>query len=338
MSISPDLGGISHSTAVSNDIDIAEGYDSRSFNPGAFRDTSTTFSSRSSSVVSSHSSASSLISFYAEAEAPYQMALVPYISPELSAFPPLPVVPMQRRVIDSFEDRLSTWSVEEKLYFEHHDAVFAQLVTGNPPHFPSTGYTNCLRSEIHHLSVIATQYPRSYTRSRPVATDNEYKKAWCESHFDDHCDWLEYGRAWHAIRIAYGDNGCQPIFYFPIASFTPSRSSKRPWGVFTPNGILWGDFYDEITPAPLNEYPRNLGTGPCNHFSILGAHYDKREDYIDRYPHDSPVHQDLAIRFMYEETTEVKLGGEVFFVPITKFIFRRNSDLSFIEIYGTVAN
>ncbi|KAE9390389.1 hypothetical protein BT96DRAFT_1024572 [Gymnopus androsaceus JB14] len=184
-------------------------------------------------------------------------------------------------------------------------------------HFPSTGYTNSLRSEIRHLSVIAPQYSRSHMRSRPVATDNEYERAWHESHFDDHHDWLEYGRAWHAIRIAYGDNGCQPIFYFPIASCTPSRLSKRPWGVFTPNGILQGDFYDEITPAPLNEYPRNLGTGPRKHFSILG---------------------DLAIRFMYEETAEVELGGEVFFVPITKFVFCRDSDLSFIEIYRTVAN
>ncbi|KAE9383681.1 hypothetical protein BT96DRAFT_1008892 [Gymnopus androsaceus JB14] len=338
MSDSPGLDGVPRSRTVSNNIDMAEGYDSRSFDPGAFRDTSTAFSSRSSSVVSSHSSASSLISFYAEAEAPNQMALVPYISPESAAFPPLPVVPMQRRVIDSFKDRLSTWSEEERLYFEHHDAVFTRLVTGNPPHFPFTGYTSSLRSEIRHLSIIAPQYPRSYTRSKPVAADNEYERAWRESHFDDHRDWLEYGRAWHAIRIAYGDNGCQPIFYFPIASFTPSRSSKRAWGVFTPNGILRGDFYDEITPAPLNEYPRNLGTGPRKHFSILGAHYDRREDYIDRYPHDSPVRQDLAIRFMYEETAEVELCGEVFFVPITKFVFRRNSDLSFIEIYGTVAN
>ncbi|KAE9392450.1 hypothetical protein BT96DRAFT_944621 [Gymnopus androsaceus JB14] len=222
MSDSPGLDGVPHSHTVSNDIDMAEGYESRSFNPGAFRDTSTVFSSHSSSVVSSHSSASSLISFYAEAELPNQMALVPYISPEL--------VPMQCRVIDSFKDRLSTWSEEEKLYFEHHNTVFTRLVTGDPPHFPSTGYTNSLRSKICHLSIIAPQYPHSYTRTKPVAADNEYEL------------------------------------------------SKHAWGVY------------------------------------------------------------LTICFMYKETAEVKLGGEVFFIPITKFVFRCDSDLSFIEIYGTVAN
>ncbi|KAE9386206.1 hypothetical protein BT96DRAFT_1006310 [Gymnopus androsaceus JB14] len=111
---------------------------------------------------------------------------------------------------------------------------------------------------------------------------------------------------------------------------------SQPFKVYSPGGFLYADSYLDVVHAPRFEYQRNLGAGPRTHFSILGAHYDRREEYIDRLPHDSPFRQDLAMWFIYEETADCLLGGEPVCLPITLYAYWRDSDLSFTEVYAAV--
>ncbi|KAE9392207.1 hypothetical protein BT96DRAFT_1000612 [Gymnopus androsaceus JB14] len=127
-----------------------------------------------------------------------------------------------------------------------------------------------------------------------------------------------------------------PLFYFPIAAFTPLCLTDVTFNVLSPDDPLYRSTYAKLSPASCFEYAWNLGIGPHMNFSFLGAHYDCREEYINHFPHDSPFHQDLAIQFVYKEVEECLLGDEVIPLPVTLYAYCDNSDFSFTELYGAV--
>lgn len=279
----------------------------------------------SSPTASSHSSTSvsSLISFYAPAE--YHGVLPAF---DNRAYP------LVSHIGARYENRHSAWTKKEELYYNYYDSLFSRLGRSWNPPFPTTGSSldrrNIIRDANNSMICPFINFPV------PSLGAIDVRYALYDSYVEMDSAALFYERAWFSIRIAYGDNGCVPIFYFPIATFSPSRCTDVTFNVFSPDGSLYRSTYTRLTSAPRAEYAWNLGEGPRTKFSILGAHYDRREEYIDRFPHDSPFRQDLAIQFVYEETAECLFGDEVVPLPITLYVYRRDSDLSFTELLGAV--
>lgn len=71
--------------------------------------------------------------------------------------------------------------------------------------------------------------------------------------------------------------------------------------------------------------------------SIAGAHYDKRQDYLDRTPCDDFVRRDCTFRFSYEVLDEVLFGDVLVPMIFTYYVYRRDSDLTILEIQSTLA-
>lgn len=169
-----------------------------------------------------------------------------------------------------------------------------------------------------------------------VISDHPLNDPWLQSLLDLDREENLYIWAYEAIRIAYSDNGCRPIFYFPIAAFTPSFSNQISYSYTDSLGNEQLRTYVNFRAAPIYEYRWNFSEQCRSQFSILGPHYDAQENYIDRTLCDGSFHADLSIKFEYEHVDEVLLGDELIILPFTLYVYRRDADLDFTELFGVV--
>ncbi|KAE9390419.1 hypothetical protein BT96DRAFT_1002285 [Gymnopus androsaceus JB14] len=215
---------------------------------------------------------------------------------------------MARMVGSRYEDRRQLWSPKELFYFEYYDKVHQFLSPSTSPPFPETGSSLASRNIIrdHRNTNLVSRFHFNSVNISSISSF-PYNLFWLEGHCGETLDNDRYDQA-----------------------------ILRPFKVYSPGGFLYVDSYLDVIHTPCFEYQCNLGAGPHTHFSILGAHHDRREEYINRLPHNSPFCQDLAMRFVYEETADCLLGGEPVCLPITLYAYWRDSDLSFTEVYAAV--
>ncbi|KAE9400067.1 hypothetical protein BT96DRAFT_938958 [Gymnopus androsaceus JB14] len=196
---------------------------------------SPTASSRSSTSVSS------LISFYAPAE---YHGVLPALDNR--------AYPLVSHIGARYENRHSAWTKKEELYYNYYDSLFSRLGHSWNPPFPTTGSSldrrNIIRDANNSMICPFINFPV------PSLGAINVRYALYDSYVEMDRAALFYERAWFSIHIAYGDNGCIPIFYFPIATFSPSHCTDVTFNVFSPDGSLYRSTYTRLTSAPRADY------------------------------------------------------------------------------------